>query len=311
MTDLLNEEGRAPVGDAAVQAVTRERLDQKPRDDHAAARTHLAPLFEAGMELIPLNAPDALDRKGRAVGKAPIRPGWRRADPLDLDGAVEHMVGGCNVGVRLRANDLVVDADPRNYEEGDDALARLVADFGLSSHPRVLTGGGGTHLYLTKPEGVLVVETLDEYHGVEFKTLGRQVVAPGSVHPETRKTYRLELDPLDDAVTVEAPAELVSALTRLEVVGTSEVGSVTPEQLDDMLGTLDPTDYRDQDLWLTLMMSCHHATGGAGREEFVAWSTSDPTYADDAWIVGRRWDSLHADGKGRRVTERTLYKWVI
>ncbi len=161
MTDLPNEEGRAPVGDAAVQAVTEERLDQKPRDDHAAARAHLAPLFEAGMELISLNAPDALDRKGRAVGKAPLRPGWCRADPLDLDGAVEHMVGGCNVGVRLRATDLVVDADPRNYADGDDALARLVADFGLSTHPRVVTGGGGSHIYLTKPAGVLVVEMLE------------------------------------------------------------------------------------------------------------------------------------------------------
>ena len=97
MTDLLNEEGRAPVGDAAVQAVTEERLDQKPRDDHATARAHLAPLFEAGMGLIPLNAPDALDRKGRAVGKAPLRPGWRRADPLDLDAAVDHMVGGSRI----------------------------------------------------------------------------------------------------------------------------------------------------------------------------------------------------------------------
>jgi P4 family phage/plasmid primase-like protien len=310
MTDLLNEEGRAPVGNAAVQAVS-EGLDQKPRDDHAAARAHLAPLFDAGMDLIPLNPPDALDRKGEPVGKAPLRPGWRTADPLDLDAAVDHMVGGCNVGVRLRATDLVVDADPRNYLGDDDALARLVADFGLSTHPRVVTGGGGSHIYLTKPADVLTVEKLNEYHGVEFKTLGRQVVAPGSVHPETRKTYRLELDPLDDAVTAEAPTALVLALTRPEVVGTSEVGSVTPEQLDDMLYTLDPSDYRDQDRWLTLMMSCHHATGGAGREEFVAWSTSDPQYADDAWIVGRRWDSLHADDKGRRVTERTLYKWVI
>lgn len=314
MTDLQKESGRAPgEGDAAMSSV----CEQGWAPDHGAPaqtapeRDRLSPLFAAGFELIPLHAPDALDRKGRSVGKAPLRPGWRRADPLDLDEAVEHMVGGCNVGVRLRATDLVVDADPRHYEEGDDALARLVADFGLSTHPRVVTGGGGIHLYLTKPADVPVVETLDGYPGVEFKTLGRQVVAPGSVHPETRRTYRLELDPLDDAVAVEAPARFVSALTRPEATGTSEVGSVSSEQLDDMLGVLDPTAYRDQDRWLTLMMACHHATAGAGREEFVAWSTSDPKYADDTWIVGRRWDSLHADAKGRRVTERTLYKWVI
>lgn len=55
------------------------------------------------------------------------------------------------------------------------------------------------------------------------------------------------------------------------------------------------------------MMAAHHATGGDGRDEFVAWSTSDPIHADAAWIVGRRWDSLSADGAGSRVTAGTLF----
>src|SRR3546814_13276954 len=56
------------------------------------------------------------------------------------------------------------------------------------------------------------------------------------------------------------------------------------------------------------MMACHDATAGDGREEFIAWSTSDPQYAADAWIIGRRWDSLHAGKVGQRVTVKTLYK---
>jgi hypothetical protein len=269
MKDLNNEEGRDPEGDAAIQAGSKG-LDQKSRDDHATERGRLEPLFTAGLELIPLHAPHALDRKGRAIGKAPLRSGWRKTSALDLDDAVEHLAGGRNVGVRLRANDLVIDADPRHYEEGDDPLARLLADFGLPTHPHVMTGGGGVHLYLTKPADVRTVETLDEYQGIEFKVQGRQVVAPGSIQPETGRTYLLELDPLDDNLTMEAPMELVLALTRPVSVGTSEVGNMQPERLSQVLDVLDAADYREQDKWLNLMMACHHATGGAGREEFVA-----------------------------------------
>jgi len=55
------------------------------------------------------------------------------------------------------------------------------------------------------------------------------------------------------------------------------------------------------------MMACHHATDGEGREEFIAWSTSDPEYADHEWVVGMRWDSLHSD-RADGVTIATLRK---
>jgi hypothetical protein len=55
------------------------------------------------------------------------------------------------------------------------------------------------------------------------------------------------------------------------------------------------------------MMACHHATGGDARQEFIDWSTSDPEYANHAELIGRRWDSLHADKAGG-VTARTLDK---
>ena len=60
------------------------------------------------------------------------------------------------------------------------------------------------------------------------------------------------------------------------------------------------------------MMACHHATAGEGRQEFIDWSTQDAKYQDDAWIIGRRWDSLHANGArgGRPVTVKFLHKLV-
>nr|WP_302051627.1 PriCT-2 domain-containing protein [Sphingopyxis sp. BSNA05] len=75
-----------------------------------------------------------------------------------------------------------------------------------------------------------------------------------------------------------------------------------------MLTGLDASNYRDQSKWLEMMMACHHASAGEAREEFIAWSTSDPEYADDEYVIGRRWDSLHGDDGGKRVTVRTLFK---
>src|SRR5690606_11344114 len=75
-----------------------------------------------------------------------------------------------------------------------------------------------------------------------------------------------------------------------------------------MLEVLPPDDFRDHEKWLQLMMACHHASGGEARQEFIDWSTLDPEYESDAWIIGRRWDSLHVTGRMGAVTFRTLNK---
>lgn len=173
------------------------------QDQIAAHRANLEPLFTAGYELIPLNHPDTRDKKGRNVGKAPAKAKWRTLPALSLDDAIGHLAIGGNVGVRLRDTDLVVDVDPRHFAEGDDPLARLLKDFGLPECPTVVTGGGGFHLYLRKPADLSVRGSLEKYPGIEFKTLGRQVVAPGSMHPETRKLYAF--DPVSLVALTDAP----------------------------------------------------------------------------------------------------------
>lgn len=300
-----DEKGNGPAGGngEAIEG-TGMRLGQ---DDIAAHRAVLEPLFSAGYELIPLHAPDALDRRGRGVGKAPLKPKWRTLPALDLDAAAGHLARGCNVGVRLRDTDLVVDVDPRHFAEGDDPLARLLRDFGLPECPTVATGGGGFHLYLRKPAGAEVRGSLEAYPGVEFKSRGRQVVAPGSVHPETRKLYALDAMALvgfPDAP--EAPQKLLGALDVPSIAWTAEAGTVSPEELSVLLSVLDPAAFPDNATWEPVMMAAHHGTAGAGRDEFIAWSTSDPAFADREWEIGNRWDSLHADGGGKRVTVRTL-----
>lgn len=261
----------------------------------------------SGFEFIVLNAPEALDAHGRPIGKAP-RYGWRKAAPLDVDAATEVLDGGCNIGVRLSAEDLVIDVDPRNFEEGDNPLERLATDLSLdlSGYPTVETGSGGKHIYMKMPKGTLVLNTVDDYPGVEFKAIGRQVVAPGSAHPDTRKAYRLVSGSFDTVPA--APEALIGRIQRPVVASADGAGGYSSDWLSRVLELLDVADYKDHTKWLELMMACHHATAGEGRDEFIEWSTSDPDYADHDVKIGQRWDSLHADNGGRKVTVRTLFK---
>lgn len=269
---------------------------------HAAA----TPSFEAASEyrrvrldLIPLRRRD----------KMPADKRWQERTYDQAEVLERARRDGLNLGVRLPADVVVVDVDPRNFPAGRDSLAELATAFGLplASAPHVLTGNlshPGHHFYFLKPAGAVLLDSLDGFEGVEFKSLGRQVVAPGSVHP-TGGRYRWAPDspPLHDMP--DLPAKLVEVARRPERKRGTGAGEITAEQLAVSLEHLDPTDFREHDAWRELMMACHHATDGAGRQEFIDWSTSDPKFTDHEWIVGRRWDSLHAD-RDDAVTIATL-----
>ncbi|WP_254459516.1 PriCT-2 domain-containing protein [Xanthomonas sacchari] len=67
-------------------------------------------------------------------------------------------------------------------------------------------------------------------------------------------------------------------------------GELTPEQLAETLAQLDPCDFgeKQHDRWRDLMMACHFATDGEGRQEFIDWCMGDGHYLGQEWIVGRR-----------------------
>lgn len=260
-------------------------------------------------EFIRLHSPKALDAAGKSIGKTPYT-GWRTAEALDVDAAVQVMNEGHNVGVRLRPQDLVIDVDPRNG--GDASFKKLQEYLGVkfSDYPTVVTGSGGLHVYmLLKPEGLKVVGELPKvYPGVEFKTFGRQLVSPGSIHPDTGQAYVWDdFSPaLADGLR-EAPQVLIDLIQKAENTSVVEAGEIDAEQLEEMLKGLNPENFRNHEAWLELMMACHQGTNGAGLEEFVTWSTSDPTYSNADEQIRTRWNSLQADGAGK-VTVKTLYK---
>jgi len=285
-------------------------------EDNTSPRTdarQLEPLLEAGYQLIPLHTYDHVDGRGRSRGKSPLDfRGWTTND-YDSLAQVSHMESGKNVGVRLTESDVILDVDPKNFEEGDNPLERFKRDTGLrlGLYPTVVTGSGGLHVYMKKPDNVSIRDSLAEYRGLEFKSKGRQMVAPGSIHPGTLRTYEWdEFGPsLVDGVP-DAPMGLLDIIERRPVTPVDAApdsgARLTPEQLGEVLEGLDPCDFRDQGDWFELMTGCHHATHGMGLDEFLDWSTRDPDYSDDANRIAPRWDSLRHDVAGG-VTFRTLF----
>jgi len=297
-----NEEGRAegigaPVGSLEktvefdidkIEDTAAQASDTPSKHDPEALRAHIA----AGHELIPID------------GKRPARSGWRRLPALTPNEAMARFTSGRNVGVRLRDTDLVIDVDPRHFAGGDDPLPRLVRDFALKDAPFVRTGGGGLHLYMTKPADIAVVHGLAEYPGIELASAGRFAVAAGSVHPNG-KPYVLDDDVLALALrdAPEATTALLDAIRRPSGSVSNELyGDITPEQLERLLGGLDIALYNGRhDDWMRIMMSAHFGTGGAGVDAFVAWSLGDPDYAGDEEIVRRKWRSLAMKPNGIKL----------
>ncbi|MBA4227699.1 MAG: hypothetical protein C0456_13810 [Hyphomonas sp.] len=263
-------------------------------------------LYTDDFDLIPLHRWDATrtDKgKTRKVGKSPIDKDWVTR-PFDRAVVAEMVARGHNYGVRLKPCHLVVDVDPRNMPEGRDTFAELCDAVGLDpdQYPCVRTGSGGLHVYMCKPESVAAVNELPEFPGVEFKSYGRQVVAAGSLHPDTGQTY--EWASIDDLSS--PPPAAPQALLELVARPTSALTSKRPaaavidaDRLQEMLDAMDPCDYGTNAEWEPLLMSVHDATGGdeeCGRI-FDAWCSAGPGYRGD---VMSRWRSLRSDREHRR-----------
>ena len=253
----------------------------------------IGPLVDLGYQLIPLR------------GKIPLHKQWTTKS-YNTDDLAKHKG---NLGVRLRGTDLIVDVDPRNFRSAD-TLTRIMkaGNFNIDDYPTVITGGGGFHVYMSKPENVKVVNELPDFLGVEFKSLGRQVVAPGS---KTANLYHwIENEAFEDFdLTGPPPAsqELLTLIGRTVAEYEDGDGDIDSTLLAKMLNLLKVEDFRDHSTWVTLMQSCHQATKGSGVDCFVEWCIADPLYADEGDRIRKRWDSLHLGGG---VTSRTLFDWV-
>lgn len=178
----------------------------------AAIRAYI----EAGFVLIPCN------------GKIPAIPNWGETP---VGAYNEGNLLATNYGVVLLAGNLVIDVDPRNFAPGDKPLTRLVAAIGspISSFI-VRTGGGGLHIYLRIPADFLCVGGLKDFPGIEFKSIGRQVIGVGSVHESGKEYVQASAQSIREIA--DAPTSLL-ALIKKTAVPMSELGGGTGEYKND------------------------------------------------------------------------------
>ena len=253
----------------------------------------------------------SLGKAGSKRAKNPQDYGWQKKKYNSAQVIDRCIAERRNVGFRLSERVFVVDNDVRNWNiSGADPFLRIAFKHGIDvdEGPKWKTGGGGYHQPYIIPEDQAgkFRTTLegDDFRGLEFRTgQGKMIVAPGSLHP-SGNLYEVERD----GAPVEAPKVLLGLARRPENSGEGVGGGTyTVEELERALDFIDPESFPDNDLWLPIMQASHHATGGDGRDAFIAWSTRDSAYADQASVIGGRWDLLDAN-KNDGVTYKTLNK---
>lgn len=255
----------------------------------------------AGFQLFPLR------------GKFPADKGWRTKNYALFDELI-WLEQRRNVGFRLVANQLIIDADPRNYQLETDSLAMLCEAVGidLRTAPATRTGSGGLHLFFLKPHDFRTRGHLPGFDGLDFLSVGKLIVAPDSIHPDTRQYYKPEGAPIE--AIADAPDALLEMLRRPKrEERTGRGGEITPDQLATLLNALDSTAYGsgEYDAWIALAAACHDATGGYGFEAWSTWCATDPDYEHEAAMERNElvWESFEA-GREDGATYRTLYKAV-
>lgn len=141
--------------------------------------------IEAGFPVIPL------------IGgtKVTYAQDWQYTKPDPTRGP-EHFPD--NYGIPIPGNVLVIDVDPKSYDQGDDAFTRFKTDLGLTDEDldtftvrsrTYADGKEGLHIWFSIPEGLNIRPNTKGYKGIQGLSYGHFVVGPGSIHPDTQKLY--------------------------------------------------------------------------------------------------------------------------
>ena len=187
---------------------------------------------------------------------------------------------------------LIVDVDARNA--GVDSFNRLaekipeVLDAGFVVNTG--SGGGSQHLYFKIPTDIPLVQHLDEYPGVDFKSSGF-VIGAGSLH-KSGNFYETEKGIPDDLT--DAPGALIALLRRPD----HHRGRVSGESVDVSLDELReilrsvPNDDAHYDDYVSVGMGIHHTTGG-DNDGFALWQEwAQRSQKYNPWGMDKKWHSF-------------------
>lgn len=268
---------------------------------------------EAGFRVFPLYSIEPGGKCGcgddgcEAVGKHPVASSWQKTPDWSdeqLQNMLEHLVKtgfGVLVGQRL-----IVDIDPRNG--GDESYARLCKALGVDlkeySKHWVQTGGGGAHIFFSRPEGAFV-QSLPEYPGIDFKTTGF-VVGCGSLHVSGALYERGKGYPQDVSSAPDALLDILRKRTHTRAVVNGFEVDITIQDLREMLKFY--SDSNDYETWIQVGMALHHSTQGGddGYQLWCEWSSTSEKYNEAG--MPKKW---HSFGKSHNpITLGSLIHWA-
>jgi hypothetical protein len=275
---------------------------------------HLDIYLDAGMRVVGLD------------GKTPAETGWPKVPfrPRDQIPLIHWDLRNFNFGCVLDDTTLVVDVDRHSgKEDGWQSLTQLAEDLGTKSlvdmTPAVVeTGGGGMHLYFSKPSGMQIRKTLPNYPGLDFCSKGQQVVAVGAVHPDSGRPYTFaqgkEFGSEHLRNLPPAPAPLLNLLSqstpdRINVSSQNIVDNHEHKRVIAALSHIDPDlPYTD---WIRVLTALH----SIGQEDIFLpiaddWSAMGGTYETAGHnSVESKWKSFDNDPmREPRITVGTLFR---
>lgn len=266
--------------------------------------------WENGYHVFGLHGANAKGQCGcgnpdcQAAYKHPLNTNWQHTPHWsDEQIGVMEETGQFDTGYGVLVRGmLVIDIDARNG--GVESLSLLANDYpSLKKCGLVVktgSGGGSRHFYFKLPEEMALVQHLDQYPGIDFKSSGF-VVGPGSLHASGNR-YEVSFGSVDQIE--DAPEDIIALLrkpNRNRAVIAGLTNDVSHAELADMLACIDPDT--DHDTWIRCGMAVHHASKGTGIDVWDAWTAKGTKYPGPD-VLQKRW---HWFGKASNpVTLGTL-----
>jgi hypothetical protein len=263
-----------------------------------AALEHALHSHALGLDILPL--PPRL--------KYPKRSGWQNGDRLDDAQLRAHWQREPNANHGIRTGRpigdgsagylAVVDVDAVDPEALDEALGVARAWLGdLERYPAVRTGSGGLHLYartdrpmkscvpFKSADRVHVGDKLKRRWQLELVAVGRQVVGPGSIHPNGKAYTWTRPLPINTAPMLPATSESRPDAPQIRITA-FEVASGTPGNAEDSPSW--PVSDRPAELArlaeaFPSAVQCYAARDAAGR-----WRAARDAFKSAYIATGRR-----------------------
>lgn len=241
------------------------------------------------------------------AGKHPRASNWQHTphwsqDQIDTMEEMGQFVTGYGVLVHGL---LVVDVDERNG--GADSYAKLCEKVpevtGAGMIVKTGSGGQSKHLYFSLPEQAALVQHLNQYPGIDFKSSG-YVVGPGSLHASGNRYETVVGSPGDIATAPDALIDLLRKPERHRATVNGSPVDVSNDDLADMLEHITNDSVTDYEKWIRTGMALHLVTKGDddGYQLWVNWSSKGPKHNERD--MPKKW---HSFGKSANpVTLGTL-----